>query len=130
MRNAILQLPETRTANEKRQVLRTAMRQLERADLYLAAVAYMDLGDREAQRALKQVRGDLAKLGRYLGERRNLDSDGVTPYCRPAAGSRSAAEVWGPSCAGPSSSRTSAPRSITCPASFTAPSARAPHCSS
>lgn len=75
MRNAILQLPEARTANERRKVLRAAMRQLERADLYLAAVAYMDLDDREAQHALNQVRGDLAKLGRYLGERRNLDSD-------------------------------------------------------
>jgi hypothetical protein len=75
MRNAIFQLPESRTAGERRKVLRTAMRQLERADLYLAAVAYMDLGDREAQRALNKVRGDLANLGRYLGERRNLDSD-------------------------------------------------------
>jgi acyl-CoA reductase-like NAD-dependent aldehyde dehydrogenase len=75
MRNAILQLPESRTANERRKVLRAAMRQLERADLYLAAVAYMDIGDREAQRALNKVRGDLANLGRYLGERRNLESD-------------------------------------------------------
>jgi hypothetical protein len=75
MRNAILQLPEARTVNERRRVLRAAMRQLERADLYLAAVAYMDIGDREAQRALNKVRGDLANLGRYLAERRNLDSD-------------------------------------------------------
>ena len=75
MRSAILQLPEARTVNERRKVLRAAMRQLERADLYLAAVAYMDLGDREAQRALNQVRNDLRNLGRYLGERRNLDSD-------------------------------------------------------
>ena len=75
MRNAIVQLPEARTANERRTVLRAAMRQLERADLYLAAVAYMDLGDREAQRALNRVRGDLANLGRYLGERRNLDRE-------------------------------------------------------
>jgi len=51
------------------------MRQLERADLYLAAVAYMDLGDREAQRSLNEVRADLASLGRYLGERRNLDTE-------------------------------------------------------
>ena len=75
MRNAILQLPEARTPNERCKVLRAAMRQLERADLYLAAVAYMDLGDREAQSALNQVRGDLVNLGRYLGERRNQDSD-------------------------------------------------------
>jgi hypothetical protein len=71
MRNAILQLPETRTDNERRQVLRAATRQLERAELYLAAVAYMQLGDREAQRALNQLRTDLESLKRHLGERRN-----------------------------------------------------------
>jgi hypothetical protein len=75
MRNAILQLPEARTANERRQVLRAAIRQLDRADLYLTAVAYMELGDREAQRALNQVRTDLANLTRYLAERRNLERD-------------------------------------------------------
>ena len=75
MRNAILQLPEARTANERRQVLRAAIRQLERADLYLTAAAYMELGDREGERALNQVRTDLANLTRYLGERRNLESD-------------------------------------------------------
>ena len=75
MRHALLPLPEARTVKERHQVLRAAMRQLERADLYLAAVAYMDLGDREAQRALNQVRSELANLGRYLGERRNLDRD-------------------------------------------------------
>ena len=74
MRRAILQLPDARTVNDQRKVLRAAIRQLERADLYLAAVAYMDLGDREAQRALNQVRAELASLGRYLGERRNLDT--------------------------------------------------------
>jgi acyl-CoA reductase-like NAD-dependent aldehyde dehydrogenase len=71
MRTAILQLPETRTARERRAVLRTASRQLERADLYLAAVAYMELGDREAQRALNQLRTDLESLRRHLGERGN-----------------------------------------------------------
>ena len=75
VRNALLQLPQTRTAKQRRNVLGAAMRQLERADLYLAAVAYMDLGDREAQRALNQVRADLASLERYLGERRNLDTE-------------------------------------------------------
>jgi hypothetical protein len=75
VRSAILQLPEARTANERRKVLRAAIRQLERADLYLAAVAYMELGDREAQRALNQARIDLARLRRYLGERRNLEAE-------------------------------------------------------
>jgi acyl-CoA reductase-like NAD-dependent aldehyde dehydrogenase len=71
MRSAILQIPEARTVNERHQVLRTAVRQLERAELYLAAVAYMELGDREAQRALNQLRTDLESLKRHLGERRN-----------------------------------------------------------
>jgi hypothetical protein len=68
MRNAILQLPATRSDKERRSVSRTASRQLERADLYLAAVAYMDLGDREAQRALNQLRTDLENLRRHLIE--------------------------------------------------------------
>jgi hypothetical protein len=75
MRSAILQLPEARSANERRQVLRAAMRQLERAEIYLAAVAYMDLDDRPAQRSLNQLRSDLESLRRYLGERRNQVAD-------------------------------------------------------
>ena len=75
MRNAILQLPEARTGNERRQVLRAAIRQLERADLYPAAVAYMEIGDREAQRTLNQLRTDLLSLDRHLSERRNLERD-------------------------------------------------------
>jgi hypothetical protein len=71
MRNAILQLPSTRTAREQRLVLRAAMRQLERAELYLAAVAYMELEDREAKRALNQLRTDLESLWRHLGDRRD-----------------------------------------------------------
>jgi hypothetical protein len=74
MRNAILQLPETRTSRERRQVFRAAGRQLERAETYLAAVAYMELDDREAERSLNQLRADLASLRRYLVARH----DGVT----------------------------------------------------
>jgi len=74
MRNAILQLPSTRTAREQRLVLRVAMRQLERAEIYLVAVAYMELDDQEAKRAVNQLRTDLESLRRHLGERR----DGVT----------------------------------------------------
>jgi hypothetical protein len=74
MRNAILQLPSTTTAREQRLVFRAAMRQLERAEIYLAAVACMELDDREAKRALNQLRTDLESLRRHLGERR----DGVT----------------------------------------------------
>ena len=71
MRNAVLQLPKSRNANEQRQVLRAAIRQLERADLYLAAVAFMEMDDLEAERALSQLRVDLESLRRYLGERRS-----------------------------------------------------------
>ena len=71
MRSAILQLPQTRTAKERRFVLRAAIRQLDRAELYLAAVAYMELDDREAMRALKQLRSDLDGLLRHLGESRD-----------------------------------------------------------
>jgi hypothetical protein len=66
MRAAVVQLPATRTANESRQVLRTAVRQLERADLYLAAVGAIDIGDRQAARALNQLRSDLDALRRHL----------------------------------------------------------------
>jgi len=71
MRNAILHLPATRTANERRQVLRAAIRQLERAEIYLAAVAYMALDDRDANQAINQLRTDAESLRRYLGELRN-----------------------------------------------------------
>jgi hypothetical protein len=71
LRNAILQLPEARTANQDRQVIRAAIRQLERADIYLAAITYMKLDDREAQRAVNQLRANVESLRRYLGERRD-----------------------------------------------------------
>ena len=71
MRNAILQLPEVSTANQERQVIRAAIRQLERADIYLAGITYMKLDDREAQRAVNQMRANVESLRRYLGERRD-----------------------------------------------------------
>jgi hypothetical protein len=71
MRSAVLQLPSARTANERRQVLRAAIRQLERAEIYLAAIAYMELDDREAQRAVGKLRTDVESLRRYLAERRS-----------------------------------------------------------
>ncbi len=70
MRNAILRLPDQRTGSERRQVLRAAIRQLERVDIYLAAVAYMDLGDAAAARALTRLRSDLDGLRRHLSEKR------------------------------------------------------------
>jgi hypothetical protein len=70
VRSAVLQLPDARTPNERRLVLRAAIRQLERAEIYLAAVAYMDLGDRPAQAALARLRSDLDALRRHLIEER------------------------------------------------------------
>lgn len=75
MRSAVLQLPNARTANERRQVLRAAIRQLERAEIYLAAIAYMELDDREAQRAVGKLRTDVESLRRYLAERRSSTRD-------------------------------------------------------
>jgi len=66
VRSAVLQLPDARTVKERRVVLRAAIRQLERAEIYLDAVGYMDLGDREADRALGRLRSDLRSLEDYL----------------------------------------------------------------
>ena len=70
MRNAVLQLPGRRSSIDERQVLRAAIRQLERADLYLAAVAAMNLQDRPANRALVALRGDVDALRHHLIELR------------------------------------------------------------
>jgi hypothetical protein len=70
MRNAILRMPDQRSENEQRLVLLAAIRQLERAEIYLAAVAYMDLGDPAAGRALTKLRADLYGLRRHLGDNR------------------------------------------------------------
>jgi hypothetical protein len=66
MRTAILQLPSHRTEKERRQVLRAAIRQLDRAELYLAAVAYMEIDDRAAQREVGRLRSDIESLKRHL----------------------------------------------------------------
>jgi hypothetical protein len=71
MRNAIVKLPTQRSIGEHRQVLRAAVRQLDRAEIYLAAVTYMDLGDQPVDRTLSRLRADLAGLRRYLVERRD-----------------------------------------------------------
>lgn len=71
MRAALLQLPGARTANETRQVLRAAIRQLERAEIYFDAVSAMELDDREARRAVARLRADTQALRRYLGEQRS-----------------------------------------------------------
>lgn len=71
MRNAIVRFPDQRSTLQQRTVLRTAVRQLERADLYLAAVAAMDLGEPAQQRAVDRLRRDLEGLRRSFIERRS-----------------------------------------------------------
>ena len=71
MRSAVLQLPNARTAGERRKVLRAAVRQLERAEVYFDAVEYMDLDDRQARRALAQLKSDLRSLTAYLVQLRS-----------------------------------------------------------
>jgi hypothetical protein len=66
MRSAIVQLPEHRSLNEQRQVLRAAIRQLERADLYVAAVANMDTGEPEVRYAAGAIRSDIESLRRRI----------------------------------------------------------------
>ena len=71
MRSAILQMPDRRSQNQQRAVLRAAIRQLERADLYLAAVSSMAVGDWVAERTVRQIRSDLEGLRRSFIERRS-----------------------------------------------------------
>jgi hypothetical protein len=68
MRNAVLQLQERRTESEQRRVLRVAVRQLERADLYLAAVCALELPEAEA--AIDALREDVEDLRRQLMDAR------------------------------------------------------------
>ena len=75
MRSAILQIPSHRNSNERRQVLRAAIRQLDRAEIYLAAVDYMDIDDRAAQRSVRQLRSDLNSLKGHLAELRAETKD-------------------------------------------------------
>ena len=75
MRNAILQVPDLRSTGRQRQVLRAAIRQLERVEIYLAAVAYMDLGGPAADRSINHLRTDVESLRRHLSEERSRASD-------------------------------------------------------
>ena len=71
MRSALVQLPGYRSQNAERQVLRAAIRQLERADLYLGAVDAMEVGDLEASRAVRRLRAGIASLERHLAALRS-----------------------------------------------------------
>jgi hypothetical protein len=71
MRNAIVTMPAQRSIGEQRQVLRAAARQLDRAEIYLAAVAYMDLGDHAVDRTVNRLRAEVDGLRRHLVELRD-----------------------------------------------------------
>lgn len=70
MRNAMLQMPDQRSDAQQRAVLGTAIRQLERADIYIAAVAVMEIGDWAAQRSIRHLRDDLEAIRRHLSDLR------------------------------------------------------------
>ena len=70
MRSAIIQMPDHRSGAQQRSVLRTAIRQLERADVYLAGMAAMEVGDWAAQRSVRRLRDDLEDLRRHLSDLR------------------------------------------------------------
>jgi hypothetical protein len=54
-----------------RKNLRIAIRQLERAELYLVAVDSLDLEDREAKRSAREIVEHLRGLRRYLLDKRS-----------------------------------------------------------
>jgi hypothetical protein len=70
MRNALVHFPGYRSREDERKVLRGAIRQLERADVYLGSVEAMELNDVEASRAVRRLLADLGSLRRYLAELR------------------------------------------------------------
>jgi hypothetical protein len=53
-----------------RKNLRIAIRQLERAELYLNAVDALDLEDDQVEKHLREMVGQLRAMRRYLAERR------------------------------------------------------------
>jgi len=70
MRNALVQFPGYRSRDEERKVLRAAIRQLERAYVYLGAVEAMELNDGDASRAVRRLLSDVGSLRRYLSDLR------------------------------------------------------------
>jgi len=68
--SAIRQMPERESPRERRQALRAAVRQLERAEIYLAAVSYMELDDPRVRRTVNRLRSEIDGLRRDLGNER------------------------------------------------------------
>ena len=57
-------------AGYSRRDLRIAIRQLERAELYVAAVLSLDLGDERAEESAEALIENVRELRRYLSARR------------------------------------------------------------
>jgi hypothetical protein len=72
--NALFQMPRVEPTAEqrkredqrRRRDLRTAVRQLERAELYVVALHSLNLEDREAKAGVDDLLGRLRSLERYL----------------------------------------------------------------
>ena len=75
MRNPIFHLPEPLVPGEHRKPLREAIRQVDAADVHLAAISFMDLRDREGQAELRLLRGDLQNLRRRFVDRRDQGTE-------------------------------------------------------
>jgi len=78
---ALVRLPDVtwtteqqrRDAQQQRKKLRIAIRQLERAELYLDAIDSLDLDDDEVDRTLRRLVARLRALSRYLSSMRAPD---------------------------------------------------------
>jgi hypothetical protein len=75
MRNPIFHMQQPYVPDEHRKLLREAIRQLDGADIYLAAVSFMDLRDREGQAELRLLRGDLRHLRQRFVDRRDRGTE-------------------------------------------------------
>ena len=60
----------TREHQQRRRNLRIAIRQLERAELYVAGLVSLNLDDREAESAIDDLKARIHALQRYLVELR------------------------------------------------------------
>ena len=61
-----------REDQQRRKNLRIAIRQVERAELYLAAVDSLNLEDDEAERSVREIVEHLRGLARYLSSKRAM----------------------------------------------------------
>lgn len=76
--NALFRIPRMgpnaeqrrRDGQHRRRSLRIAIRQLERAELYLDSLESLELDDREVEVTVRDIVARMKALRRYLGERR------------------------------------------------------------